>query len=89
MKGLPPYLRRKIINSLKSVEHDSIAGFACRKFAAESEQKTDAEVIQCISDIKSQIVDNGPMLKRILGSEFNFINNLHIPAKYSREAAMA
>lgn len=86
MKTLPPYLRKKIIDSLKSVKHDSIAGLACRKFASEATEKTDAEVIQCISEIKSQIVDNGPMLKRILGTEFNFINNLHIPAKYTREA---
>lgn len=86
MKTLPPYLRAKIIDSLKSVKHDSIAGLACRKFAAEASQKTDAEVIQAVADIKSQIVDNGPMLKRILGSEFNFINNLHIPAKYTRAA---
>ena len=86
MKVLPPYLRKKIIDSLKNVKHDSIAGFACRKFASEAAQKTDAEVIQCVADIKSQIIDNGPMLKRILGTEFNFINNLHIPAKYSREA---
>lgn len=86
MKALPPYMRKKIIDSLKAVKHDSVAGLAFRKFAAEAETKTDAEVIEAVADIKSQIVDNGPMLKRILGAEFNFINNLHIPAKYSREA---
>lgn len=86
MKSLSAQQRRQIIGSLSRVHHDSIAGYSIEKFVRESAGKSDAEVIQCISEIKSQIVDNGPMLKRILGSEFNFINNLHIPAKYTREA---
>lgn len=83
MKSLSAQQRRQIIGSLSRVRHDSIAGYSIEKFVLESAGKTDAEVIQCISEIKSQAVDNRIAVKNILGREFRFIMDLPIPSKYS------
>jgi len=83
MKTLSAQIRRQIIGSLAKVKHDSIAGYSIQKFVRESADKTDSEVIQCISEIKSQAVDNRTAVKNILGKQFRFIMDLNIPAKYA------
>lgn len=87
MKTLTTTLRQQIIESMTKVEHESIAGYAIRKFAGEATGKTDKEVITAAENIKSQIHDNAIVMMRILGPQYMFFKKLRLSNRRRKTVA--
>lgn len=71
--------RAKILNHLAQVNHNSLWGTAIRTFVESAHNKSDDEVIDCVASIQSQMADNRPLMKKILGTQYEFFNRLKIP----------
>lgn len=72
--------RANILNHLSQVNHNSFAGYSIRTFIESAHTRTDDEIVQCISEIQTQIRDNRGAMKTVLGNQYGFINSLKIEA---------
>lgn len=71
--------RHRILNALAQVNHPGFAGDCIRIFVANAQNKTDEQILQTVSDLQSQIRDNRPGMKQVLGRQFDFINSYKVP----------
>lgn len=75
-KKLEPELRQRIINALADIKGESFAAICYRHLAADNHLYSDAEMIQSVKDIQSQIADNEGVMKEILGVQFGFFKEV-------------
>lgn len=69
-------LRAQILDSLAKIEGESFVAFCIQQFVKAAHLKSDQDIIEMVHGLQSQAKDNTPMLQRIMGSQFEFINNL-------------
>ena len=71
--------RHRILNALAQVNHPGITGECIRDFVSNATSKTDDQVLQTVAELKAQIQDNRPLMKQILGRQYEFINRYKVP----------
>lgn len=67
--------RYQILLHLSRVSNISMWGAAIHNVVSNYYQKSDAEIEQLLTDLQSQIDDNGRLMQEILGISFDFVNN--------------
>lgn len=76
---MSPAQRANILNHLSQINHPGFAGDRIRNFVQSAHNKTDDEVIECITELQSQIHDNRGGMRATIGSQFYFFSTLKIP----------
>ncbi len=73
---LEPELRQRIIKAYSEIKGERFAAIYYRHLAADNHLYSDAEMIQSVKDIQSQIADNEEVMKEILGVQFGFFKEV-------------
>lgn len=71
-------LKAQILDRMTKVDQNSITGYSMHLFAREAHLKSDAQVIEAVTSIQSQIHDCECVMRRILMNQFDFFKNLSI-----------
>lgn len=74
--------RALILDSLGKVEGESFAAYCIQLFVRNAHMKSDYDIRQMIAGLQDQINDNPGALKRILGSQYEFIKELRLAPEF-------
>ena len=74
---LPADLREKILESFARVKPTTYIGVALNKCNSNS---TDSEIVSTIMDLRQFVIEYPERMLRSLGSEFQFLNEVNLPA---------
>lgn len=74
--------RALILDSLGKVEGECFAAYCIQLFVRNAHMKSDHDIRQMITGLQDQINDNPGALKRILGSQYEFIKELRLAPEF-------
>lgn len=68
--------KQQIINNLQQVPCDTVWGVGIQLFMQHVGLKSDAQIIQVVKDLQSQMVDGPENMKVVMGTTYDYFKNL-------------
>ncbi len=70
--------RQKILNHLAQINDPGLTGIGVREFIRTAHTASDQDVIDTVIALQTQIKANRPLLKKVLGGQYDFFNYLKL-----------